>query len=341
VLKKVAFPQLTGEGLMDATIKKFLTSFEFGELLHFKNMGVIPILSSFDDSLEYLTLKEALDMQVLTITEVSKEGSVPELKVINSADIPVLLLDGEEVVGAKQNRVLNTSILVSEKSELIIPVSCTEQGRWAYREREFSDSDTLMSTKLRRIKAQTVSDTLADSQEFRSDQGTVWTAISELSEDAGAHSETGAMKEAYEVKKADLNDYLSAFPVVPNQKGLISFIDGEVVGFDFLSSEAAYGLLHPKLVKSYAMDAILQDTKFSDAPDVGKAEVFIREAQKCKEKKYESVGQGWDYRYEGKALVGSALKLENQVIHMAFFTITDSDKAGKIASSRRRTRFRK
>jgi hypothetical protein len=326
---------------MDATIKKYLESFEFGELQHFKNMGVLPLLTSLDDSLEYLTLKEALDMQVLTITEVSQEGSVPELKVINSADIPVLLLDGEEVVGAKQNRVLNTSILVEEKSELIIPVSCTEQGRWAYREREFSDSDTLMSTKLRKIKAQTVSETLADSREFRSDQSTVWTAIREMSEDAGAHSETGAMKAAYEVKKEDLNDYLSAFPAVPGQKGLLAFIDGEVAGFDFVSSEAAYGLLHPKLVKSYAMDALLQKTALTDPPDVSKAKTFIGKTLKCKENKYESVGKGWDFRYEGKSLVGSALKFGKKVIHMAFFVITESDKAGEMASSRRRTRFRR
>ncbi|MGD8536088.1 MAG: hypothetical protein PVF66_09600 [Candidatus Aminicenantes bacterium] len=326
---------------MDATIKKYVASFEFGELQHFKNMGVLPLLTSLDESPEYLTLKEALDLQVLTITEVSQEGSVPELKVINSADIPVLLLDGEEVVGAKQNRVLNTSILVEEKSELVIPVSCTEQGRWAYREREFADSDTLMSTKLRGIKAQTVSDTLADSQEFRSDQGTVWTAIDEISEDAGAHSETGAMKAAYEVKKDDLDDYLGAFPRVQDQKGLLAFIDGEVVGFDFISSETAYGILHPKLVKSYAMDAILQKTKLTQEPDVNKAKAFIRQTQKCKEKKYVSVGKGWDYRYEGKLLVGSALKSGQKVIHMAFFVITESDKAGKMASSRRRTRFRR
>lgn len=326
---------------MDATIKKYLASFEFGELQHFQNMAILPLLTSLDDSPRYLTLKEALDKQVLTITEVSHEGSVPELKVINRAEIPVLLLDGEEVVGAKQNRVLNTTILVKENSELIIPVSCTEQGRWAYRQKEFSDSDTLMSTKLRGIKAQTVSDTLADSQEFRSDQGTVWTAIHEMSEEAGARSETGAMKAAYESKKEDLSDYLNAFPQVTGQKGLFVFIDGEGVGFDFVSRESAYAILHPKLAKSYAMDAILQKTKLAEAPDVTKAKQFVDRAQKCKEKKYESVGKGWDYRFEGKSLVGSALKFGKKVIHMAFFVITESDKAGEMASSKRRTRFRR
>jgi hypothetical protein len=169
----------------------------------------------------------------------------------------------------------------------------------------------------------------------------VWTAIHEMSEEAGARSETGAMKAAYETKMDDLNDYLKAFALVPDQKGLIAFIDGEVVGFDFVSRESAYTILHPKLLKSYAMDAILQKTKLTETPDVTKAKQFIERAQKCKEKKYESVGKGWDYRFEGKSLVGSALKFGNKVIHMAFFVITESDKAGEMASSRRRTRFRR
>jgi len=106
----------------------------------FNNMGVIPLFTSINESPQYLTLKEALEKRLLTITEVSQSGSVPELKVVNKAKIPVLLLDGEELAGAKQNRVLNTTILLKENSETIIPVSCTEQGRWAYATAAFADN---------------------------------------------------------------------------------------------------------------------------------------------------------------------------------------------------------
>ena len=46
------------------------------------------------------------------VTEVSEAGSVPFIQVANRADRPLLLLDGEELIGAKQNRILNTTVLV-------------------------------------------------------------------------------------------------------------------------------------------------------------------------------------------------------------------------------------
>ncbi|MBM4322015.1 MAG: hypothetical protein FJ115_00525, partial [Deltaproteobacteria bacterium] len=102
---------------MDPIVSNFLSKLEFGELKVFKNMGIIPFFTTVNHGSQYLTLKEALDKRLLTIAEVSQGGSVPELKVVNTAEIPVLLLDGEELAGAKQNRVLNTTILLKENSE--------------------------------------------------------------------------------------------------------------------------------------------------------------------------------------------------------------------------------
>ncbi len=325
---------------MDKDIKKYLTSLDFGKLQHFKNMAVLPLMTALDDSPKYLILKQALDQHVLVIGEVSQEGRVPELKVTNKSDTPILLLDGEELAGAKQNRVLNTTILLKENSETIIPVSCTEQRRWSYKSQEFSDSGTVMIPKIRKMKSQTVSDSLQESSEYRSDQGTVWTSIDEMSEQTGVHSRTAAMKDVYEAKEKELDEFLKTFTCLPQQNGLLTFIDEEIVGFDFLSLETAYSLLHPKLVKSYAMEALMQKAPKNEKPGADKAKEFLKEVSRCKEKKYKSVGKGDDHRFEGKQLVGSALKFQKKVIHMAFFSITESEKAGKIAGFKRRREFR-
>ncbi len=134
---------------MNQLISDYLASIELGELQQYRNMVVYSLFTSVNHGPEYLTLKEALALGVLAIMEISEGGSVPQLKAINKGDLPILLLDGEELAGAKQNRVLNTTILLKEHSETIIPVSCTEQGRWSYRSVEFADSDVIMEQKLR------------------------------------------------------------------------------------------------------------------------------------------------------------------------------------------------
>ncbi len=87
---------------------------------------------------DYLMLDEALGSGWARVTEISESGSVPELRFVNNGAQPVFILDGEELVGAKQNRVVNLSLLVPAKSTLTIPVSCVEAGRWHARSRAFT-----------------------------------------------------------------------------------------------------------------------------------------------------------------------------------------------------------
>lgn len=108
------------------------------------------------------------------------------------------------------------------------------------------------------LKAQSVSASLQESQQYTSDQGAVWNAIDEISEDAEVYSSTGAMRDVFESKLNDLDEYMKAFKCTTDQKGILVLLNGEVVGLDLISRESAYKILHPKLVKSYALEAILQ-----------------------------------------------------------------------------------
>lgn len=325
---------------MNKILSNYLSSLEFGKQQQFKNMGVIPLLTSINHSPKYLSLKEALEKSLLTVTEVSQEGSVPELKVMNKAEIPVLMLDGEELVGAKQNRVLNTSILLKKTQETKIPVSCTEQGRWSYTSKELTDSNVITHTKLRRAKARSVTQSLKRSRRFEADQGEVWGEIHALSTDTGVYSPTTAIKDIFETKAKDLEEYLKSFAYMPHQKGLLVIINDEAAGLDMVSLESVYKALHPKIVKSYAMEALLQKEEKSKEPTVEQAMAFLKAVAKCKEKKYKSIGHGWDYRFESDDIVGSALMYRNKVIHTAFFRITEEEKAGRITSLRQRRSFR-
>ena len=96
---------------MDTILRKHLAEKpQLGEMKIHKELAVVPLFSTEIGGPDYITLKEALAGGGLTISEVSQGGSVPELKVINSSIHNVLMLDGEELAGAKQNRVLNTTM---------------------------------------------------------------------------------------------------------------------------------------------------------------------------------------------------------------------------------------
>ena len=122
------------------------------EPLRHGSLIVIPLMAGPAPEPDWLTLAEA--GTAVVIEEVSKAGEVPALTVTNTAHRPVLLLDGEELVGAKQNRVLNTTVLVASGARLDIPVSCVEQGRWAYKSARFALGDATLYATARAKKAE-------------------------------------------------------------------------------------------------------------------------------------------------------------------------------------------
>src|SRR5919109_2372124 len=106
----------------------------------FQNLAVFPLLTDHPTAANYLTLDEGLARQTVRITEVSEGGSVPQLRLTNSGDSRVFLLDGEELVGAKQNRILNLSIMAPAGKTIVIPVSCVEAHRWRHMSAEFASA---------------------------------------------------------------------------------------------------------------------------------------------------------------------------------------------------------
>ena len=259
--------------------KNYLLGMELGACQSFENMSVFPLRFSGNGGPEYITLKEALERGVFVVTEVSAGGSVPELMVENKGDVAVLLLDGVELAGAKQNRVLNTTILIGPKSATKIPVSCTEHGRWSYVSEVFFESGNVMAPALRELNMRGVNVSLRIGRQFRGDQGGVWDGIDRMSVAADVQSMTGAMRDVFEAKKAVLEGYLKSFMLEDGQKGILVFIGGEVAGLDFASREQAYGVLHAKLVKSYAIEAMLVGER-AKAVSVGKAEKGAAKGEK-------------------------------------------------------------
>jgi hypothetical protein len=287
---------------------------QIGELVEHRGVVVAPLFPRRQPRTRYLTLDEALPLG-FRVTEVSAQGSVPELLATNPTDETVLLYDGEELLGAKQNRILNITVLVAPQSEFRIPVSCVEQGRWAPRSTYLSGAAHAAYPELRRRKAERL---LAAPLRRGVAQEAVWDAVAEKSVSLGAFSPTGAQADIYAAREKDVAGLRRAFPLEPGQSGALVAFGPERLCLDYLSRPEAFARLYPKLLDGYLLDAI---EHLDVAPaDWARLEGFVGAVSAAPRRREPSVGLGEDVRLYARGVLGSGLELDGEVVQLSAFT---------------------
>ncbi len=321
---------------METVIREYLGQIRVGPRQSYKNLALFPLLSTYRAALDYVTLDEAFAENLVEVAEVGREGSVPEIKVTNKSPRRLLILDGEELVGAKQNRIVNTTILLEALSTTVIPVSCVEQGRWSYKSDRFHTGERLMCAELRAMKVKQVRESVRRSGAFRSDQGALWQGIGEKAMRMKAASPSMAMSDIYEKEMPSLQEYVKHFSPVDAQIGAALTINGRIAGLDSFGKPETLSGLFRKLVESYALDA-LDRMEPEEKPDEGEGELtsFLKESISATVESRPSVALGTDCRMVSPALAGSAFVLDGQVLHLSMFAANGAgERAGEGRTSR-------
>ena len=313
---------------MRDAVRHTLEGMRLGEVITHKNLSFFPIFEGPECPISMIGLSEALSKGFIEVTEVSESGSVPNLKVKNTGDVHVLILDGEELKGAKQNRIVNTSILVAPKTELEIPVSCTEQGRWNYNSRGFRSSENMLYAQSRSMKSRRVAFNLQMKQSYDADQGAIWDEVHHFQAFHSTSSRTKAMSDTYEQKQVDMDAIYSEIPCQEGQKGLLVLQNGEPVSMDFVPNAAIYAGVHQKLLASHVLS---MRNKEEDAAKVDlrtQANNLLQTPHLSEEKSYKSVGVGEDLRYEASAAGGAALVVDETLVHLNLYSTEGLSKDG-------------
>jgi hypothetical protein len=284
-----------------------------------RNLALTPILlkDSPLSSVEPLCLEEALAAGTLRVSEVSAEGHVPELRVKNSGDAPVLILDGEELVGAKQNRIVNVTILVQPHSEIVIPVSCIEAGRWGYSWPGFAAAERVLNQDIRYRKAEAVTRSLKEKRLRFSDQRAVWDGVDKMLFALGAASPTRALSDGFDERANAITEYLAAFAGRPGQVGVIYRIGGVLAGLDLFGSERTFARAFPKLVRGSALQALAGYEK-DGRPSLEELQ-FLRSALNAPTDRFPAVGLGEELRIDTDGIGGGALHLNTGLVHFFAF----------------------
>ena len=304
------------------SIQELLAGMRLGDPTGFQHLTLFPMfrLKPARPEPGYLLLEEAMERGVARVTEVSHGGSVPELQFENSAPLPVLLLDGEELVGAKQNRVLNLSILAPARSAIKIPVSCVEAGRWQNVSAQFRAADAVQYASAREARARQVSKSIREEGHRRSDQNQVWQDIALKAGRLRTTSGTGAMRAMFEQHRDSVEHYLRAFAWAPGQTGVLYCIGGQRWGIDLFDHAASFERVFPRLLRGYALDAI--DTEPSTVRPVSSDRLgsFVRAVVKAPAFAVPAVGLGKDVRIAGAKACGGALWAEDRYVHLYAFS---------------------
>ncbi len=305
----------------------------------FEHLTVFPLLGVPTAASPIQTLDEAIADGTLRVTEVTESGHVPEVKVANSGSLPVLIIDGEELVGAKQNRTVNLSLLVPPHATLIVPVTCVEAGRWRRSSTHFTAAARTHFAEGRAAKSRQVTASLHASGRPHADQSQVWEAIACKAQALDAESETGAMAGIYERHAATIEDYVGAIAVADDQLGAVFLIGGEPRGAELFGTPQVLRALLPKVVRGYALDAMgyegpgvaargatlsgLACTGGRTDPDAAvlrtRARTFVRTMASAPRAAFPTIGLGETWRLSSGTISGGALIYDGALLHLSAF----------------------
>jgi len=233
----------------------------------YENLQLFPIIGKAGlNERDYITLSEAMKNNMVKLNET---GSVNELSIDNMSSAYVFIQAGDIVKGGKQDRTLQTDLILPPKAMGVALNSfCVEQGRWRQREGEevgyFSVSERNLASR-----------DLKFASKKNGNQSQVWSKVKEqqskLNENvsekydsdinvANEISETSYQLtlendklEEYKIEyKTKLIDILKTDGIV----GIAYAVNGEVYGLDAFNNDKLFMDLSDKMIDAFIIEAI-------------------------------------------------------------------------------------
>lgn len=257
------------------------------------NLTVFPVVAAKSyDTQQFLTLDEGVRSGEVVVTEAGSAtplvrprhaGPVPvwpqgqgaqvnQLVLINNSKRPLILLAGEIVTGGKQDRVIGKDRIIPPESDPIdLGVFCVEPGRWTGASASFGSMNSAMAQPAVRAKAMGEKDQaqvwaeVRKAQESIAQNLTVEAAapVRETSSYARVMQNPGVAKQVDSVAGPIQQSYQSLIKQLRDQNavGVVVAVNGQIVWADLFASTSLLEKYWPKLVRSYAAEAVVTKAK--------------------------------------------------------------------------------
>lgn len=273
-----------------------------GSPITHNNLTVFPVLADETRSTEeFITLDEGLRSGKVRVTEIGADGrlqtirpnqrsadhaEVNRLMVINNSGKTLVLIAGEIVIGGKQDRIVGHDCLVTSSNKPVpLDVFCVEHGRWQSGTAvgQSHGGSTEYVVGFQAAKSVMASPQVREKAQAKKDQSQVWSEVAKTERANGVSSSTGTLNKVYSDKQ--VNARLEAFDrslgpklIGKNIVGAVVAIGGEIVSADVFANSALFQAYWPKLLKSYALQAVSSGKSISQQADRASAEAFLTRA---------------------------------------------------------------
>jgi hypothetical protein len=285
-----------------------LNSITISDPIFLRNLLVYPIRGGGGNGFSPLTVNEVLNINKAEFHELDAPD-VNRIIFENRSDNPVLMLDGEEITGSLQNRIVAMSGLVEARSSQNIPVICAEEGRW----------DEIGGFQTGHCSYPHIRTILAKSLHKKIDtQNMIWKEISRKLTVTKTLSKTSSMHDIYANLEDEMSRYVEDFRSLNHKTiGFIGIAGKHILGCDIFANPKIYRKYENKLIRSYALDAFEYQRTKDNGADVEK---FFKGLKKVLNSK--KIGQKIrNIKIKGDKTLGQALAYQNKIIHLSVFPV--------------------
>jgi hypothetical protein len=193
----------------------------------------------------------------------------------------------------------------------------------------------VLYARSRAAKAAVITGSLGSVGRALSDQGAVWDSIDEKMNRLGTSSATRAMEDIYLAHVRRIDEFVTSLPPEPEQTGAVFAINAKVAGLELFDHPDGFARAFPKLVRSWALDAIEDSPGEVSVPPTEAARAFLEMVAEAEMPSFAAVGQGTDVRLSAAQVTGGAVFDGGRVVHLNAFR-REAEQDGQVNPGGRR-----
>jgi len=313
--RHVGKAQQTARNRLVEAVGSHLERIKVGQPLHYRNLTIFPLIGPNGHEPPYSLLGPAIGSGEAEVREVDEDGNVPELLLRNRGKRPLLITEGEILIGAKQNRVVNLTVLVAAESESNLSVSCVEEGRWDYTSDSF-ETVYAAPPALRSKKITSVQEQRQETGLVESDQSEVWGEVAACLDMTGSASETQSISDAFIGAEDRLAEYREHFQLPEETTGFLVARGERVVGMDLFDCPQTLSELWGQLSDAHFMEASSYPDEEAPTGEEA-AKQFLDRVRQAIRPCEEPVGLGTELELSDPELAGTGVYYRDTLCHLS------------------------